>query len=640
MKHTIIGMAGHIDHGKTALIRSLTGIQTDQLPQEKERGITIDIGFAYWRDDVTIIDVPGHEKFIRNMVAGVCTVDLFILVIAADDGIMPQSREHLEILKFFGVNKGIVVLNKIDLVEKDWIELVSDDINTFLSENGFIGIPIIPVSAAEGTGIDILENAIDSLITSLDTVPNDRPFRLNIDRSFLPKGYGTVVTGTVLSDSLHVNQQLHILPEKIDCRVRGLQVHQKDSETIHTGQRAAINLTGISSKAEIKRGQVLTKPGTLETCWEVFARVQSTSLYDFKIKRFADIRVHLGTAEVKARINWFAADQNFKQNTIYNIHLKLMEESVAAPEDAILLRSYSPVATIAGGKVLQINPPHLKHDDTAVSEYFDILAEGTLEDRIKLFFWYAVNKSFTSSLLKKELFEQDEKIEQVFEKLNKQKRITAFDYNEQMHFISSKQLDQAIEDIVNVLTKISGESKTARGFNQSEIEMIVKNINMTEPFFKCALQKCVHQKRLTFNGMQYFTGEGQGQEETVRIEQQIMETYMKARFTPPELDQIRSLYDLDKSQTTAIIQKLIRSDRLKSISGKYYLAEPVYSEFITYLQEYFKTNEYLEVSAVRDFTDSSRKFLIPLLEYTDLNGQTKRIGEKRTIGSKLEKLTK
>jgi len=295
-KHTIIGTAGHIDHGKTAVIRALTGIDADRLKEEKERGITIDIGFAYWKDDVTILDVPGHEKFIRNMVAGVSTIDLFLLVIAADDGIMPQTVEHLDILNFFNIKDGIVILNKIDLVDEEWLSLVEEDIRALLKKYNLDAISIVKVSATTNKNIDTLRELIERKIEEQTEIVSTQPFRLFVDRSFTIKGFGTVVTGTVLSGILQKSEDIKVLPQDITKRVRGLQVHGKETDTVKSGDRAAINLQGIS-KVQISRGDALIKDNTLLGSSEFIGSLRTVSNIQPRINNRTKVRVYIGTAE-------------------------------------------------------------------------------------------------------------------------------------------------------------------------------------------------------------------------------------------------------------------------------------------------------------------------------------------------------
>ena len=291
MSHTIIGTAGHIDHGKTAVIRALTGIDADRLKEEKERGITIDIGFAYWRDDVTILDVPGHEKFIRNMVAGVNTVDFFLLVIAADDGIMPQTIEHLEILNFFNIHDGIVVINKADLVDEEWLSLVKEEVSGLLQKHHLHHLPIIDVSALTLHNIDQLKVMIEDKITRLQHKESHQPFRLLTDRSFVIKGFGTVVTGTVLSGQLRKNEEVQIMPGGSVKKVRGLQIHGKDTGQVDIGERAAVNLQGIS-KTEVTRGDVLIRPLSLPVVTEFSGILRTVSKIPLKIGGYESGKVN------------------------------------------------------------------------------------------------------------------------------------------------------------------------------------------------------------------------------------------------------------------------------------------------------------------------------------------------------------
>ncbi|MEJ2545044.1 MAG: selenocysteine-specific translation elongation factor, partial [Calditrichaceae bacterium] len=357
--HIIIGMAGHIDHGKTALIKALTGIETDQHKEERERGITIDIGFAYWKNNITIIDVPGHEKFIRNMAAGVSALDLFLLVIAADDGIMPQTKEHLEILKFFGAEDGIVALNKIDLVDEEWQLLVQDEVRTFLNNHGFKNVPVVPVSAIKNKGIENLHNIISEKVSGIKKHVKDRPFRLNIDRSFSIKGFGSVVTGTILSSKVKPGDNITLLPINKSVKVRGIQVHQADIEAALAGQRAAINITGVE-KDDLPRGTVLVEENSLVPSTTFLAEISTIKNLKYKLKKHSKVHIHIGTQELLGKIFWFEDDLYLQENKTYYMHIKLSESGVAAPGDAILIRSFSPVTTIAGGKVLYIDPPGIR----------------------------------------------------------------------------------------------------------------------------------------------------------------------------------------------------------------------------------------------------------------------------------------
>jgi selenocysteine-specific elongation factor len=371
--HTIIGTAGHIDHGKTAVIKALTGIDADRLKEEKERGITIDIGFAYWKDDVTILDVPGHEKFIRNMVAGVSTVDFFLLIIAVDDGIMPQTIEHLDILNFFNIRDGIVILNKIDLVDAEWLSMVEDDVVNLLNKYNLQNLPIISVSAATKDNIDNLLQLIDQKISEQTETESTQPFRLLVDRSFIIKGFGTVITGTVLSGTLKKGETIQILPHLTQKKVRGLQAHGKDTDSVITGDRAAVNLQAIS-KVEISRGDVLVPVDTLQNAFDFIGTLRTVSNFHVKIANRSKVRVYVGTAEKIGQLIWFENDKFLKEDSEYHVRIKLEAPLAAARNDAFLIRLHSPLITLAGGRIIEVNPPKIQHNKDNWLPYFETMA--------------------------------------------------------------------------------------------------------------------------------------------------------------------------------------------------------------------------------------------------------------------------
>lgn len=634
-KHTIIGMAGHIDHGKTALIKQLTGIQTDQHKEERERGITIDIGFAYWKDDVTIIDVPGHEKFIRNMVAGVSTVDLFILVIAADDGIMPQTIEHLDILKFLGVKDGVVVINKIDLVDEEWLMLVQDDIESFMKKNGFGHVPVIPVSALEDTGISDLRALIDEKIEQTERRIRDRPARINIDRSFIAKGYGSIITGTLLSARLKEGDKLEILPQGKETRLRSLQVHQHDTNEALAGQRVAINLPNISVD-EITRGAVLVKPDTLISTQDLLAEITTTNTLKLKLKRYANVRVHLGTAEIMGRINWFEDAKHLEPNQQYHIRIKLTEPAVAAPDDPVLIRTFSPLITFAGGRVLEINPPGMMRIQEDWQSYFEILRADDLQVKIMQVFRYADFKTFTEKDIQKKFFENKQIIAGALENLVKKKALISFESKNATHYAAVDQLDRATAIISDTIDKELGKSEFKRGINLKELVNKLRNFHISQPFLDRALERGLNKELFFSDGNLYFNSE---RKDTARIgqhEKEVSAYYKQARFNPPDIPKLSKEIGIDQKNIRSITLELAKRNELKSINGQFYLHSDVFDDFIRFLKEYFRDNEQLGIAAVKEFTGSTRKWIIPLMEYADGNGLTVRAGDVRTKGMHLD----
>ena len=372
--HIVLGMAGHIDHGKTAIVRALTGTDTDRLKEEKERGMTTDLGFAFLGDRITIIDVPGHEKFVRTMVAGVNTVNLALLVIAADDGVMPQTREHFEILRLLGIRHGLVALNKIDLVESEWLDLVRSDIRALVAGSFFEQAPIVPVSTVTGEGIETLHRTITTLSQEVPSRIDKGVFRLPIDRVFTIKGFGTVVAGTVLSGRIQVEDTVELLPQGIPVRIRGIQVHEKNVSASGVGQRTALNLQGVE-KAGIERGHVLAASGFYHPTSMLDARLLYLGSAAKQLAHRTRVHVHVGTSETVARV-MLLDRETIAPGTEGFVQLHFEQPVVADAGDRFVIRSYSPVLTIGGGCVLDAHPGKHKRFQPDVRERLERLVQG------------------------------------------------------------------------------------------------------------------------------------------------------------------------------------------------------------------------------------------------------------------------
>lgn len=349
MAHTVIGTAGHIDHGKTLLVKALTGMDTDQAPEERARGITIELGFAFLGDRATIIDVPGHERFVKTMVAGVSTIDVAMLVIAADDGVMPQSREHLDVLRLLGVERGVVVINKADLVEEEWLDLVEEEVREFVRGTFLAPAKIFRVSALSGAGIEPLRQRLLAMAEDTAAKRTDAPFRLPVDRAFAVKGFGLVCTGTVQAGALAEGDRVEIAPAGPLVRVRRLQQHGATVQAVRAGDRAAINLAGVE-QGQLARGHSLVAPGFFRPTQMLDAQVQLLASSPMPMASRTRVRLHLGTREIMARIVLPAAkpltpgQEGFAQ-------LRLEAPVVAAWGDRFVLRRYSPALTIGGGQL-------------------------------------------------------------------------------------------------------------------------------------------------------------------------------------------------------------------------------------------------------------------------------------------------
>ncbi|MBI4839975.1 MAG: selenocysteine-specific translation elongation factor, partial [candidate division NC10 bacterium] len=385
MRHLIIGTAGHIDHGKTTLVKALTGIDTDRLKEEKERGISIELGFAFLRlpDGVQagIVDVPGHERFVKTMLAGVGGIDLVILVIAADEGVMPQTREHLHICALLQVKRGLVALTKSDLVEAEWLEMVRADIVETLKGTFLDGCPVVPCSATTGQGLPELLQAIQDQAAAAEPKRTEGTVRLPVDRVFTIKGFGTVITGTLWSGTLAVGDEVAILPADLRSRVRRLQVHGQTVERAVAGQRTAVNLPGLEV-SQIERGDVLCLPGTLHSSETFDATLSLLPDAPRPLVNRARIRFHLGTSERLARVVLLDREELQPGGQAY-VHLRLETPSAALPADRYVIRSYSPAVTIGGGSILDPNPPRERRPRAKMIEHLRILEQGSPTDRLE-----------------------------------------------------------------------------------------------------------------------------------------------------------------------------------------------------------------------------------------------------------------
>ena len=386
MKHVIIGTAGHVDHGKTCLIKALTGIDTDRLKEEKKRGITIELGFAYLDLEngqrVGIVDVPGHEKFVRNMLAGAGGMDLCMLVVAADEGIMPQTVEHLDILSILGIKNGVIVITKTDLVEPEFVELVAEDVKELVQETFLENAPIVPVSVYKEQGLEELKQILQEQCAALPERGDAGHFRLPIDRVFTLKGFGTIVTGTLMEGKLKKDQNIVLYPENVPVKVRSLQVHSKDAETALAGQRVAVNVPD-RKKEEILRGDVLATADSLYPTMMVDVKLEVLKHTDRVIKHGSRVHIYHGTKELLGKVALMNQDE-VKAGECAYAQLRLEEKTVLRKGDHFVLRFYSPVETIGGGMVLDACPKKHRKNDKNAYHTFEIKENGTESERIEL----------------------------------------------------------------------------------------------------------------------------------------------------------------------------------------------------------------------------------------------------------------
>jgi selenocysteine-specific elongation factor len=467
MRHTVIGTAGHVDHGKSSLIKALTGTDPDRFKEEKEREMTIDLGFAFLGDDITFIDVPGHEKFIRNMLSGVATVDAVLLVIAADDGFMPQTIEHFEILKLLDVRRGLVALTKIDTVEPDWVDLVEDDIRQRLKGSFLEDAPIYRVDSLSGRGIEEIKQAILDFSASLPERPDRGVFRLYADRVFSIKGAGTVIAGTVLGGKLRPGDRVELMPQGFEVRIKRIQVHNKEVPETRVGERAAINLQGADT-SQIERGDLLAEKGYFKPTYMLNVSYHHLLSASNPLANRDRVRVHLGPKEYLARV---VPLEKHPINPGGKGFLQLRLEAPVACEigDRFVLRDYSPGRTIGGGKVLEVHPPKLKYLPQSGIELLKTLDEGGTLELVEQHLRRGGFRPFTAAMAAREISRPEEEIASQIETLTAEGKLIPFRFSSGSCVIHREVFDDARRRLIEILEDFHRQQPHRLGLKRSEL---------------------------------------------------------------------------------------------------------------------------------------------------------------------------
>ncbi|MBT3253143.1 MAG: selenocysteine-specific translation elongation factor [Candidatus Marinimicrobia bacterium] len=614
----VIGLAGHIDHGKTALVKALTGVDTDRLEEEKRRGVTIDIGIAFYSEDVTFIDVPGHEKFIKNMVTGVSTVDAAMLVIAADDGVMPQTREHLDILHILGIRKILVALNKSDLVDPDWLELVSEEVATYLSERGYPDTQIIPVSAITGQGIENLRGALNQTISEIKSQDRQGVFRLPIDRVFSVKGFGTVVTGTVLSHELRKGQSVELFPQETTFPVRGLQSHHLDVDKIKFGDRGAINLGGASVE-ELGRGAFLGSPGMFQTGSAWVAELSVLPHWKKPVKEADRIHVHVGTGKREARVHLLEDNQCRPGQTM--MAQFFFEESISAGfKEKMVIRYLSPEETLGGAELLWAIDHRLKKQD----KHLPILKSLKTDDLPELiigsmdFFDRPLNRREIARYLSV----AESKVHALLQKTEDYKSY-------QDRFIKQSLYAASLAQIKQVLETYHQQEPLGKGLPREKLtELGPAN---REFILASALQEGTLKNQgdlWQLSGHQGTLDEGDEQ-----AKQRIVEIFNDSNFSSPLMDELKGSLD---AQEYTVLQWMIQHKELVRIDKDFHLLNSQIDFFIEALKHWFRSNPDLTVAQLREFIPTTRKYILPLLNYAERKGLLLRDGDvRRWVGEEL-----
>lgn len=636
MKHLILGTAGHIDHGKTSLVRALTGIDTDRLKEEKERGITIELGFAHMElpGDIRfgIVDVPGHERFVRTMVAGVGGMDLVMLVIAADEGVMPQTREHLEICQLLGVRKGLVALTKCDMVEKDWQDLVEEEVREYLKGSFLEGAPIIPVSARSGAGLDDLRSALSTLAGEADEKPSDGPFRLPVDRVFTVAGFGTVVTGTLLSGEIKTGDEVELLPAARFSRVRSVQTHGVKSDQATAGQRVAVNLQGIELD-EIGRGDVVVPRGVYRTTRAVDTRLSYLATAPRELKHRATLRLHSATYEVPAQLILLDRDVLKPGETAF-VQLRLKAPVLLLPGDLFILRSSSPQITVAGGQVLDPAPPRRRRRSEQALELLHSLREGEDTEKVLLL----VRESLLSGIVLDELIIRGglsaRKTETALGTLLTQGQVMQMVRDPRI-FLSKEAFITLKEQLREGLEGYLRDNPLKEGIGKEELKAHIprrSDLRFFGPLLS-ALEK--EGKALVNRDLVGIPGRKAGADVSGAVLlSRIEAALVKGDREPPSPKELAQTLDISEKEVLEHLDPLVRAGKVVKVKNDLFYAPAPLAGIREVLLRQLEAKGEITPPEFREISGLSRKFMIPLLEYFDQEKLTIRVGDKRLLRKK------
>jgi selenocysteine-specific elongation factor len=632
MKSVIVGTAGHIDHGKTALVRALTGIDTDRLEEEKRRGITIDIGFAHLslptpdgRDTLRLgfVDVPGHEKFVRNMLAGIGGIDLVVLVVAADEGVKPQTREHFDICRLLSIRRGLTVITKSDLVDADTLEVVRLELEDFVRGSFLEGAPILPVSAIKGAGLDELKRELARIATEAQAKDSHAAFRLPIDRVFTMKGHGTVVTGTLISGTVAKEQEVEVVPGGQRLRVRSVQVHGKSAEQANAGERTALNLAAISPD-QLSRGLTLAKPGMFRATKRI--DVQLTLLPSAKpLKDRARVHLHAYTAETIAEVVLFGPKPMPPGSTGF-AQLRLAEPILLLPGDRFILRQFSPVITIAGGVVADAAPlkKRVSPDQRLATLQTFIGSDDTqvLENRIAR----CGPEGLTLAAAIAETGWTASRAESVLRTLISSGRLIRF----ANALVSASGFEDAKSAALAALKKFHDTNPLVAGISKQELR---ERLSLRPEIFAGLVDALSREKKIEVQGeLVRIVGRGVVmKDDEAESKQQIEDAFKKGGLQVPALKDVLSGLKIDRTRAQKIMTLLLRDKVLVKLTEDLVFHRESLDKLRALVAAQKTKAAKIDITLFKDLTGVSRKYAIPLLEYLDRERITRRVGDQREI---------
>jgi selenocysteine-specific elongation factor len=638
MKRIIVGTAGHIDHGKTSLVKALTGVDADRLKEEKERGITIDIGFA----DLTVgdvhfgfVDVPGHERFVKNMLAGAHGIDLVMLTVAADESVMPQTREHFDICRLLEVKSGLVVITKADLVDEEFLELVEAEVADFVAGSFLEGAPVLRVSSRTGEGIDELKKTLAKLAAKVQQRDEGAVARLPVDRVFTIKGFGTVVTGTLIAGRIRVGDELELLPStNRRARARSLQVHGASTQEAHAGERTAINLQGIDLD-EVARGQVLAPAGRLRSASMIDLRLHLLKSAPRSLRSRSRVHLHIGTAEVLARIILLGRQELAAGSSCF-AQLRLESPALALPGDHFIIRSYSPTITIGGGVIVDPAPhKHRLREGAQVAAQLGKLAAADEVERIALFVEMAGERGMNQAEIAARSGSADEVIKRAADAMTKSRRAVAASSNPLL-LIARQAFDDLAKQVRALLKEFHQRSPLESGMGREEIREKVF-AHLPAEIFRAVIAYLTERNEVVAEKdlLRLSTHRVALSPEEQAAKDHLLELFARADLQPMSLEEAIARagpqFGIDAARAQRFAQMLINSGELVRVADLIFHRSAL-DGLRGMLQKYkAEHGPKLDVGAFKDLTGVSRKYAIPLLEYLDRQRVTRRVGDAREI---------
>jgi len=629
-KSIIVGTAGHIDHGKSALVEALTGTHPDRLAEEKRRGITIDLGFAFLEENNVrfgFVDVPGHERFVSNMLAGAAGLDLVLLVVAADELIKPQTREHFEICRLLGVKRGVVALTKADLVDADTIELARLEIEDYVRSTFLENAPIVPVSAKTGAGLADLKRELHNAATKAIGKDASRPFRLPIDRAFAIKGFGAVVTGTLISGSVGADDQIELFPSRQILRVRGVQSGGKSAARATAGQRTAVNLAGIEHAA-LKRGMTLVAPNRYRTTTRIDVRLQLLRSAP-PLKHRARVHFHANTSETIAEVHLYdVRELNPGESSL--AHLKLADEILLLPGDRFIVRQFSPVTTIGGGAVLDAHSRRPSPKDATRTAFLETIERGNhseiLADMID-----RSGTGITQSEIAARTDWLDAEIKDAAQKLITANR--AKNGADPLLLVSAALYDDTLKKILARVEQFHRANPLSQGITREDLRLSLGRLIRPETF-RAAIAELTASKKIDVQGENVKPPGAAIRLDTdeASTKSQIEAAFADAGLTVPAVKEVLANVKIDPKRADQILHILLREKILLRITPELVFHRDALAHLKSHLATYKKEKgDRISVPAFKDLTGVTRKYAIPLLEFLDRERVTRRIGDERVI---------